>query len=81
VSNSGDSTGDSSQESYGYEIEIAFLVILLLAAVVLTGFVGYLAFRITEFRKEQLIASYSGYNGGGDAGTYSDFHGSEMVNR
>ena len=48
------------------------LVVLLLAAVVLTGMVGYLGYRITEFRKEQMT-SYSNNYG------QSDFTGTEMV--
>lgn len=70
-SSSSDSTGTTSA---AYSVQIALLVILLLAAVVLTGFVGYLAYRITEFRKEQATSYSSNY-----ASSRGDFMGSEMV--
>jgi len=50
------------------------MIILLLTALVLTGFVGYLAYRITQFRKEQMNSFTSNYTV--DRG---DFMGSEMV--
>jgi hypothetical protein len=59
-----------------YSLQIALLVVLLIAAVILTGFVGYLGFRITEFRKEQMTSYNSGYMGG-----QADFQGTEMTGR
>jgi len=70
---------DTSSEDDGsavYSLQVALLVVLLVTAAVLTGFVGYLGFRITEFRKEQLMNSYSNY--GEDSG---NFQGTEMVDR
>jgi len=70
-------TPQSSSSSGGvdvYSVQLAFMIILLITALVLTGFVGYLAFRITQFRKEQMSSFNSSYAGG-----RGDFMGSEMV--
>mmetsp|Transcript_41280 Transcript_41280/g.71521 ORF Transcript_41280/g.71521 Transcript_41280/m.71521 type:complete len:303 (-) Transcript_41280:990-1898(-) len=70
-------TPSSSSSSSGvdvYSIQLAFMIILLLTALVLTGFVGYLAYRITQFRKDQMNSFTSNYTV--DRG---DFMGSEMV--
>ncbi len=69
--------GGTSSSSSGvdvYSIQLAFMIILLLAALVLTGFVGFLALRITQFRKEQMTSYRSNYMSG-----QGDFMGSEMV--
>lgn len=68
------SGGSDDGGSAIYSLQVALMVVLLVAALILTGFVGYLGYRITQFRKEQMT-SYSGaYGGGGVDGT-------EMVNR
>jgi hypothetical protein len=54
----------SSTEGYSHlHAEVAIMIFLLIIAVVLVGFVGFLAYRVTEFRKQQ---AYSHLPRGGD---------------
>lgn len=58
----GDATSSSSSSSSNsgqpdYSTEIYLMIFLLLVALVLVAFVGYLAYRVGEFRKEQAYAS------------------------
>lgn len=43
----------------GYSVQLGLLITLLLLALVLTGGVVYLAYRVAEFRKEQISSNYS----------------------
>jgi len=70
-STSNTSGGGGNLAAGDYSVEIGLLVVLLLAALILTLLVAYMAFRITEFRKEQL-SSYAALQ-------RNEFTGTEMV--
>jgi predicted Na+-dependent transporter len=67
------SSSSEGGTSVAYSFQVGLMVVLLVSALVLTGVVGYLGFRITEFRKEQQTSFSSAYTGQTD--------GTEMVNR
>jgi hypothetical protein len=49
-----DQTYSSSEEGDGLGVQIGLLVTLLIVCIILVGFVAYLAYQITEFRKAQV---------------------------
>jgi hypothetical protein len=56
-----DCSSQTMAESYdGYSVQVTLLVILLLVSLGLTGVVGLMIFKITEYRKEQATLAMPG---------------------
>jgi hypothetical protein len=60
-----DCATEGETESYdGYSVQVALLVVLLLVSLGLTGVIGLMIYKITEYRKEQAALAMPGSSHG-----------------
>jgi hypothetical protein len=57
------STKGNSATYDGFSVQMGLLITLLIIALILVGAVGFLAYKVTEFRKVQQYSSYSSLPG------------------
>lgn len=77
---SSSSSGGSSSTTSQYSAEIYLMVFLLIVALVLVGFVGFLAYRVGEFRKEQTYSNLSMSSSHGMGSSHMGGGETEMTN-